>query len=393
MPSVDCPFDGCEYKAENDDVGVIAALLNIQAFTHKDANSTSSQQKPPKMDRPSIELHSSEELWNAFDVRWNMFKKSTKMSADETVRQLFQCCDTELGNALLKSYKAVVSGDSEYALLEAIKKLAVPPVAISARRSALLGTKQDHSENARTYLARLNGKAAICAYSIPSTCDCDIRIDFTDVIVKDVLISGLVDEEIRKEVLGWADLDEKSSEETVRFIEAKEMARDALASSSSSAAGISAYKKMDKTPTRSTKAKCKSCSKEIDAMVWSQQKHKMIERTLCYKCWRQSNQKTKKLTSEDVEAGGIIIGAAETVTIPVKKYSGKQVARKPIVLDSYIFDSAGCWKRAEAMAHPTLKLNLFTDPVDYAHIGMTCPEIRSPCTVKVVTDTGAQSCL
>ena len=78
-----------------------------------------------------------------------------------------------------------MSGDSEYALLEAIKKLAVPPVAISARRSALLGTKQDHSENARTYLARLNGKAAICAYSIPSTCDCDIRIDFTDIIVKD----------------------------------------------------------------------------------------------------------------------------------------------------------------------------------------------------------------
>ena len=52
--------------------------------------------------------------------------------------------------------------------------------------------------------------------------------DFTDIIVKDVLVAGLVDEDIKKDVLGWSELDTKDVNETVAFIESKEMARDAL---------------------------------------------------------------------------------------------------------------------------------------------------------------------
>jgi hypothetical protein len=48
-------------------------------------------------------------------------------------------------------------------------------------------------------------------------------------MVKDVVISGLVDEEIKKEVLGWSDLDEKSIEETIT-------------SKAPIAAGVSSYK-------------------------------------------------------------------------------------------------------------------------------------------------------
>ncbi len=33
--------------------------------------------------------------------------------------------------------------------------------------------------------------------------------------VKDVLIAGIADDDIKKEVLGWADLDSKTVEETV----------------------------------------------------------------------------------------------------------------------------------------------------------------------------------
>ena len=127
MPSVDCPIDGCDYTATHDDATVIAALINIHCNMHSNTNNSSSLQKPPKVDRPTIELHSSEELWNAFVIRWNMFKKSTKLSNTEKVCQLFQSCDAELGNALLKSHSSVFSGESEEALLEAIKKLAVPP--------------------------------------------------------------------------------------------------------------------------------------------------------------------------------------------------------------------------------------------------------------------------
>ena len=111
------------------------------------------------------------------------------------------------------------------------------------RRSEFLCTKQDLGESTRSYAARLKGKAATCAYSCSCTRDtCDQVVDFTDIIVKDVLITGLVDEDIRKDVLGWEDLDNKGINETIRFIEAKEMARDALTNPPVSNAAISSYK-------------------------------------------------------------------------------------------------------------------------------------------------------
>ena len=66
-----------------------------------------------------------------------------------------------------------------------------------------------------------------------------------DVIVKDVLVAGLVDDDIRKETLGWSELDDKTIDQTVTYIEGKEMARDALLSKTTNA-GISAHKAKSK---------------------------------------------------------------------------------------------------------------------------------------------------
>lgn len=52
-------------------------------------------------------------------------------------------------------------------------------------------------------------------------------MDFTNVIAKDVLISGLEEDEVKREVLGWPGIDKSTIDETVSFIEAKEIAREA----------------------------------------------------------------------------------------------------------------------------------------------------------------------
>ena len=61
-------------------------------------------------------------------------------------------------------------------------------------------------------------------------------VEFTDIIIKDVLISGLSDEEIKMKVFGWHDLDHKTVDQTVQFIEAKEMARSVLTRTSTMSA-------------------------------------------------------------------------------------------------------------------------------------------------------------
>ena len=164
MPVIDCPIDGCSYNTGDVEANVAVALLTIHNNIHVVSN-RAPKQRAPKLDRPSISKESSEEVWNTFKTRWEMFKKGTELTADETVQQLFQCCDVDLGDSILKSYAAAASGTEEQ-LLAAIKQLAVIPVAISVRRTELLSLHQDRGENGRSYAARLMGKASTCAYTI-----------------------------------------------------------------------------------------------------------------------------------------------------------------------------------------------------------------------------------
>ena len=131
----------------------------------------------------------------------------TSLSENEIIQHLFECCEEDLGIwedlDILKCHPSSVRETEEH-LLSLIKRMAVIPAAVSVKRSDLLSTKQDHGENARSFFARIN-------------------VDFTEIIVKDVLISGFADVDIKNEILGCPELDNKSVQETVTFIEAKEM--------------------------------------------------------------------------------------------------------------------------------------------------------------------------
>ena len=192
-----------------------------------------------------------------------------------------------------------------------IKKMAVIPVAVCVRRAELLGTQQDHGENARALCAKLKGKATTCSYIADCTgTGCAQVINFTDIMVKDVLIIGLVDEEVKKEVLGWSELDNKSLEETVTFIEAKEMARDAM-NKEQITAGISTYKKKNADSNTGGKRQCKLCKVKTDKFVWNRRQKKMIEVTFCTTCWKKKNARRTNASadaSSHDETSALMIG-------------------------------------------------------------------------------------
>ena len=219
MPFIRCPLTTCEYQTDDVEASVAAVLLTIHNNVHTAApdsnNARVVRQRAPQIERPKIGRGSSEESWNSFTTRWTLFKRGTELSNAETVQHLFQCCDDDLGDAVLKSSPDAVNG-TENNLLAAIKQLAVVPVAISVRRAELLTTRQDHGETAQAIFAKLKGKAATCSYSVTcSSNTCNQITDFTDSIVKDVFVAGLVDEEIKRDVLGWAELDTKDINSTV----------------------------------------------------------------------------------------------------------------------------------------------------------------------------------
>ena len=104
-------------------------------------------------------------------------------------------------------------------------------------------------------------------------------------------------------MLGWSEVDEKTVEETLTFIEGKEMARDAM-NSGDIAAPISSYKSRGSRPPPPNppppKSHCGSCNVEMDKFVWNPRTNKMMEPTLCKPCWNKANTKrNKKKTSRD----------------------------------------------------------------------------------------------
>ena len=64
-------------------------------------------------------------------------------------------------------------------------------------------------------------------------------MDFPDSIIGDVLIAGIADLDIRREVLGTSVILERAVNDVISLVESKEMARKALPSSAS---GISSFK-------------------------------------------------------------------------------------------------------------------------------------------------------
>ena len=81
-------------------------------------------------------------------------------------RQLYQCCEEDLGGAILKEHENVVNLIEQK--LKGDQVLTVIPVLVVVRRSDFFSTRQDLTENTRSLAARLKGKVSTCSY----TCTC-----------------------------------------------------------------------------------------------------------------------------------------------------------------------------------------------------------------------------
>ena len=217
---IECQVNGCDWSIEHVSEAVAIALLVSHSQNHKETHSnTATKQKTPKIDRPEIKQDISDEEWQSFEAEWYRFKKCTVMALDEVADQLFQCCDRPLKRLLMKENPEIID-EGEAALLEAIKRMAVLHVATSVRRTNLLAAKQEHGQTFRQFYANVRAAAATCEFNVkcPHAC-CNEKkfIDYSPMVIKDILIAGIADNEIMRDVLGMANLDSKSDKEIVKF--------------------------------------------------------------------------------------------------------------------------------------------------------------------------------
>ena len=239
---------------------------------------SASEAKGPKIERPCISQNASGEEWNAFVRRWNTFKEGSKISNTSATPQLFECCTQQLGDVVLRGIPDFTSKPIEEAL-SLLKLLAVVPVALGVVRSELTALTQDADEPYRTFAARVHGKAEICEFTTSysgTRTGCIQHYSgetyYTDEQIRDVLLNGIADTDIRREALSVEHIQSRSVNDIISFVETRETARNA--NTSHGVAALSAYRrktnipdsknKSPKTPSETDKARtgcCRDCGK------------------------------------------------------------------------------------------------------------------------------------
>lgn len=291
MVVVECSVPGCEFKTSDVSESMAIALLGKHSLAHQNsvAQSTPAAHRGPKLERPKINVGVSIEDWNVFLRHWEVFRTESNIDEASSPSQLFQCASAALGDSLLMA-NPNISSESLSQLLTAMRSLAVIPVATCVLRTDLLQLRQERDEAIRAFSARVRAKAETCAFV--AQCECGKSVNYTDNAIRDVLLNGLADTDIRREVLGTKDILTKPINDIVTLVEGKEMARNAFPSSTLSA--VSTFQNQRYTapvtappPAETNKqALCPDCKTTFKiftegARGWNTQPHQV-----CINCYR-----------------------------------------------------------------------------------------------------------
>ena len=218
---------GCAFQSEDAPEAVACAILQSHTFSHaaRGPNFNRAPSEGPELTRPSTDVGVSLEAGNVFTRRWQTFRQGSGINKVSATAQLFQCASQSLGDSLLKSDAEIVSKPLQE-LLSALRRLAVIPVATGVLQSDLVQMHQLRDEPFRAFTARVRGKADTCAFAVD--CTCGLKVNYTNHMICDTLLNDIADNEVRREILGSADVFTRAVNEIVALVESKEMARNAV---------------------------------------------------------------------------------------------------------------------------------------------------------------------
>ena len=120
---------------------------------------TGGQGKQEKLPRPSLGTGITDADWNYFESQWQRYKRSTRVTGQDAVDQLWACLNETLARAV---YDSGENNDSdEEKLMASIKKLAVRAQNKLVNVTNFLGMGQDRDETVGAFTARLRGQGAV----------------------------------------------------------------------------------------------------------------------------------------------------------------------------------------------------------------------------------------
>ena len=162
--------------------------------------------------------------------------------------------------------------------------------------------KQDHGENVLAFASRALGKARNCKLTVRCpTCftppnPITTNVDYSEEMVKQVVLAGAFDKEIKRKVLGTADIDVKSLNATTAIIETEEMASRSMTPLATAQVGAASCGKqiLGDDSRLKLKGKCESCKLDFPKHCVKRSASKddiLLTDKFCKPCWQRKNDK------------------------------------------------------------------------------------------------------
>ena len=210
-----CHVAGCGFEQLGalDAATSIAAIVNHVAIAHPDQlpnGARDNRVKPPPLVRPTIDLGCFPAQWSDFLRRWNRFRNGSNIPASQLTTQAMECFSEELLNTADKAIFGFNTMNLDE-LLREVKAVAVQPVAVGILRATAHSARQAHGERLQVFAAKVRWLTTDCKNILPCPHApvgeqvCTIvgcrGVDYTPEVIKDILLSGIYDHDVRREAI------------------------------------------------------------------------------------------------------------------------------------------------------------------------------------------------
>ena len=226
MAPVQCSVPDCDYVTPENltrELTLSHLTLHTQAvhLIHQPAAPAAVVSRLEKLPRPVFSLNMTEADWQFKEIDWNSYIEQTPSSDNAKLLQLRAACDDSLRQRVCDSGGWTLRTVPE--LLARIKDLAVVKIHKSRHLANLYNIVQQTDEPVRAFVARLTGTADMCGMQVQCT-GCQHNVSYRDEVVKQMIIHGLLNSEIKQRVLSRTGNDElQTLDELVNYIAAEEI--------------------------------------------------------------------------------------------------------------------------------------------------------------------------
>ena len=274
MPPITCPKSRCTFKTDDLSEAMALKMVELHLLSEhevetKEKATKQAVAKAEKVRRPEVSPDMTEERWAYFMSRWTAYKKGCGLAGEDAVDQLLECLAEPVREDHYRQFAGVEVAD-EKTTLDQIRQVAVRKANRAVIRERMGTTKQERGETARKFAGRVRALAVVSGLEV--SCECGKKVSYVDETIKDKVIGGLADVEVKTAVLGHKEVNTWTLDEMMDYIEAKEAGKvsvslmggqaSAAAVSSPSSSSSSAWKSEDaRNRDHKSSTRCDKCGR------------------------------------------------------------------------------------------------------------------------------------